>query len=185
MKGFVKHFGEAPGYSVNGLELLNCSFRDFLQAAEEAGADYASYCAHSVMDMFISRNLSSRLCRREHWENLRRWASTMAEGVSIPVIFKIGAQDLDEDVIGAVGIMAESGIPAVHINVGNTSAGAAGPRMISALKGKCGFLIAGGGVKNTEDARRVLAVGADAVAIGTAAMHDPELVGRIQKSLHT
>ena len=158
---------------------------DFLQAAEEAGADYASYCAHSDMRMFTSQNLSSRLCRSQHWDNLRKWASTMAEKVNIPVIFKIGADGLDQGVIGAVEIMAESGIPAIHINVWDTSAGAAGLQMISALKGKCEFLIAGGGIKNTEDARRVLAAGADAVAIGTAAMADAELIGRIQKSLCT
>ena len=156
---------------------------DFLQAAEEAGADYASYCAHSVMPMFVSRNLSSRLCRREHWDTLRKWASTMSEKVSIPVIFKIGAHGLGQDVIGAVEVMAESGIPAIHINVWDTSADSEGLRMISALKDKCEFLIAGGGVRNTEDARRVLAAGADAVAIGAAAMDDPELIGRIQKAL--
>ena len=109
----------------------------------------------------------------------------MAEGVSIPVIFKIGAHGLDEDVIGAVGIMAESGVPLIHINVWDTSAKSAGLRMVSALKGKCESLIAGGGVKNTEDARRVLAAGADTVAIGTAAMDDPKLIGRIQQSLRT
>ena len=158
---------------------------DFLQAAEEAGADYASYCAHSDMRMFTSRHLSSRLCCRQHWDALRKWASTMAEKVSIPVIFKIGARGVDQNVIGAVEIMAESGIPAVHINVWDTSTGAAGLQMISALKGKCEFLIAGGGIKNTEDARRVIAAGADAVAIGTAAMDQAQLIGRIQKSLST
>ena len=158
---------------------------DFLQAAEEAGADYASYCAHSDMRMFTSQNLSSRLCRKENWDNLRKWASTMAEKVDIPVIFKIGARGVDQDVIGAVELLAESGIPAVHINVWDTSVGAEGLQMLSALKGSCEFLIAGGGVKNTEDARQVLATGADAVAIGTSAMNDPALIGRIQKSLST
>ena len=158
---------------------------DFLQAAEDAGADYASYCAHSVMHMFVSLNLSSKLCRREHWDNLRKWSSTMSKKLSIPVIFKIGAHGLDQDVIGAVEIMGESGISAIHINVSDTSAESAGLGMISAVKGRCEFLIAGGGIKDTDDARRVLAAGADAVAIGTAAMDDPDVIGRIQKSLRT
>ena len=158
---------------------------DFLQAAQEAGADYASYCAHSVMDMFVSKNLSSRLCRREHWDNLKKWALTMVEKVSIPVIFKIRTHGVNQDILGAVGLLAESGIPAIHINVWDTSAGSEGLQMISTLKDICEFLIAGGGIKSTEDARRVLAAGADAVAIGTAAMDEPELIGKIQKSIST
>lgn len=156
---------------------------DFLQAAEQAGADYVSYCAHSTMDMFVSRELSSKFCRREHWANLRKWSSTLAQAVSIPVIFKIGAEGVEEDIIGAVEIMVEAGIPIININVHDTTAGSEGLRMISALKSKCELLIAGGGVKNIEDARRVVAAGADAVAIGTAAMNEPGLMGRIQKSL--
>ena len=107
----------------------------------------------------------------------------MAEKVSIPVIFKIGAHGVDQDVLGAVELLAESDIPAVHINVWDTSAGSAGLQMISALRGKCEFLIAGGGIKNSEDVRRVLAAGADAVAIGTAAMDQAQLIGRIQNHI--
>jgi dihydroorotate dehydrogenase len=44
-------------------------------------------------------------------------------------------------------------------------------------------LIAGGGIQNIDDARRVLDTGADAVAIGTAGMKDPGLCGSIQKAL--
>lgn len=158
---------------------------EFLQAAEDAGAEYASYCAHSEMDMFVSRNLSSRLCRREHWGTLRKWSLRLVEALSIPVIFKIGAEGLDQEVIGAVEIMAESGIPCIHINVWDTSKGSAGLDMVSALKDKCQFLIAGGGIKSVEDARRVIDAGANAVAVGTAAMHDPELIGKIQKELRS
>ena len=173
--------GAKVGVSVCCVELQDNV--DFLQAAEEAGADYASYCAHSVMEMFASKNLSSKLCLREHWGTLRKWATTMAEAVNIPLIFKIGAEDSDEETVGAVEVIAEAGVPIVHINVEDSSSGSPGLETISALKGKCQVLIAGGGVKNTEDARRVLAVGADAVAIGTAAMHDPELIGKIQREL--
>ena len=156
---------------------------EFLLAAEEAGADYVSYCAHSDMDMFVRRNLSSRLCRRKHWDELRRWALALARGANVPVIFKIGGSGLDEEVVGAVEILSESGISMVHINVWDTSEGSEGLQMVSALKGKCGFLIAGGGIKDSADARRVLAAGADAVAIGKAAMDDPELIGSIQKAV--
>ena len=44
-------------------------------------------------------------------------------------------------------------------------------------------LIAGGGIKDMEGARRVLEQGADAVAIGTAAMKEAALCGDIQKRL--
>ena len=156
---------------------------DFLQAAKEAGADYASYCAHSVMEMFVSRNLSSKLCLREHWNALRKWATTMVTSLDIPLIFKIGVEGSAEETSGAVEVMAEAGVPIVHINVEDCSSASPGLETLSALKGKCQFLIAGGGIKTAEDARRVLAAGADAVAIGTAAMHEPELIGRIQREL--
>jgi len=35
---------------------------DFLKAAEEAGADYASLCVHSTMEMFISAKVSGAVC---------------------------------------------------------------------------------------------------------------------------
>ena len=34
---------------------------DFLLASQEAGADYASFCAHSTMEMFTKNNTSSAL----------------------------------------------------------------------------------------------------------------------------
>ena len=156
---------------------------DFLQAAADAGADYVSYCAHSDMEMFVSRNLSSRFCCPEHYDTLRTWATAMAQAVSIPVIFKIGAHGPDQETIRAVEIMSECGIPIININVHDTSDSSPGLEMVSALKGTCQFLIAGGGIRNASDARRVLSAGADAIAIGTAAMDDPQIIGSIQKSL--
>ena len=44
--------GAKVGVSVISVKLTDTV--DFLQAAEEAGADYASLCAHSGMDIFIS-----------------------------------------------------------------------------------------------------------------------------------
>jgi len=55
--------------------------------------------------------------------------------------------------------------------------------MVKQLMGKIPFLIVSGGIKDMEGARRVLTAGTDAVAIGTAAINDPELCGKIQKGL--
>ena len=156
---------------------------DFLRTAQEAGADYASYCAHSSMEMFVSKGLSSMLCRPDRWEELTRWARAIVESVEIPVIFKIGARGVDEEVLGSVDRLTQAGVPIIHINVWDTREGAEGLDMVSALKGKCELLIAGGGVKDIEDARRVIAAGADAVSLGNAAMKDPHLIGRIQRQL--
>ena len=155
---------------------------DFLRAAEAAGADYASYCAHSSMAMFVNEGLSSMLCRRDRWAELGEWARAIVEAVSIPVIFKIGATDVEETV-AAVAVMTEAGVPVIHINIWDTQPGAEGLAVLSALKGTCSLLIAGGGVKDVQGARRVLDAGADAVAIGTAAMKDPQLIGGIQEML--
>ena len=179
--GEARKSGAKVGVSVCCVELQDNV--DFLQAAEESGADYASYCAHSVMEMFVSRNLSSKLCLREHWGTLRKWTETMTEALNIPLILKIGLEDSDEETMGAVEVMAEAGVPIVHINVEDCSSGRPSLKTISALKGKCDFLIAGGGIKTAEDAHRVLAAGAGAVAVGTAAMHEPKLIGRIQREL--
>ncbi len=56
-------------------------------------------------------------------------------------------------------------------------------RMVESLRGVCECLIVGGGIHDLAGARRVLGAGADAVAIGTAAMKQPALCGRIQREL--
>ena len=155
---------------------------DFLKAAEEAGADYASLCVHSTMEMFISANVSAALCYRENWDRLKEWATAILEAVKIPVIFKIGADDTP-DTVEAADVIGAVGIPILHVNVVNTDAGSKGLAMLEQLSGKCSFLIAGGGVKDIQGAQRVLRVGADAVAIGTAAMEDPDFCGHIQNQL--
>ena len=176
----ARRSGAKVGVSVVTLDVQDTL--EFLRASEDAGADYASYCAHSTMAMFTDRNLSSVLCRRGHWDELKIWAAAIVEAVSIPVIFKIGAGDVEETV-GAVDCLADVGVPIVHSNVWNTRAGSDGLAVLAALKGRCPFLIAGGKIENVEDSRRVLAAGADAVAIGTAAMKDPDLIGNIQRKL--
>jgi len=172
--------GAKVGVSVVSVDVADSV--DFLAAAEQAGADYASLCAHSTMEMFVSANVSSALCRRENWDQLGKWAQAILNAVQIPVIFKIGLHDTT-DTVGAVDVMTAAGVPIVHINVGNTDPGSEGLAAIKKIRGRCPALIAGGGVKDPEGARRVLQAGADAVAIGTAAMKDSGLCGRIQARL--
>jgi len=176
----ARESGAKVGVSVVTIEMKDTL--EFLQAAEEAGADYASYCAHSTMEMFVSRDLSSALCRPDRLDELERWATAIVEAVSIPVIFKIGLHGLDETA-RAVDVMTNAGVPIVHVNACDTSPGSPGLEALGTLKRRCQFLIAGGRVKDAEDARRVLAGGADAVAVATAAMEDPKLIGAIQKAL--
>jgi tRNA-dihydrouridine synthase len=155
---------------------------EFLEACEDAGADYGSYCAYSGMEMFIRRGLSAALCERRNWQELRRWTSAMVKAVHIPIIIKMGL-DEPQETADTIAVMADSGVPAVHICIHETSPGSEGLRSLPRLKGKCQCLIAGGGIADAAGARRVLDGGADAVAIATAAMKDPGLIGRIQKAL--
>ena len=152
---------------------------DFLVAAEEAGADYASLCAHSEMKMFTEAGLGQALCLPENSNLLKKWASAIVHAVKIPVIFKTGFTQLGETAT-AVETTTAAGVPIVHLNIESSDAQSAGLRALGQLAGKCGFLIVGGGITDAEDARRVFKAGAGAVAIGTAAMKDRTLCGRIQ-----
>jgi len=155
---------------------------DFLQAAQEAGADYASLCAHSPMEMFLQAGVSAALCYRQNWDALKEWTTAILQAVDIPVIYKVGANDTP-DIVDAIDLISGAGVPIIHINVEDAQEGSEGLAMVEKLRGKCTVLIAGGGVKETEDAQRILRAGADGVAIGAAAMKDPNLCGAIQKVL--
>jgi len=171
--------GAAVGVSVISVNLADTV--DFLLAAEEAGADYLSLCMHSVMDMFIGVGLGAALLRRGNRSLMREHLSACLNALKRPFIPKIGigrAQDDRE----AVAEMVSAGVKLIHANVGNAP-GAGGSDVIAELKGHGAFLIAGGGIKTIEDARQVIDTGADAVAIGTAAMQDPGLCGRVQSAL--
>jgi len=172
--------GSRIGVSVATVQLSHTL--DFLTAAEQAGADYASLCAHSSMEMFTEKGLGDHICRYENIDILKEWAIAILNAVTIPVIFKIGLTD-PVDTINTMDILANVGIPIVHINVKETHAGSEGLEILKQLTGKCQCLIAGGGIQNIDDAQRVLESGADAVAIGSAAMKDPNLCGSIQKML--
>jgi dihydroorotate dehydrogenase len=157
---------------------------DFFQAAEEAGADYVSYCAYSSMEMFTGRGLSSALCLRANWAELGRWAKAMAACVSVPVIFKMGLDD-PEETVGAAGIVTEAGIRVLNVVLHDVGPGSGEFGVLPRLRQHCDVLISGGGIRGVADARRFLDSGADAVAIGTAAMEDAGLIGRIQKALRS
>ena len=132
--------------------------------------------------MFVSKGLGRALCRPENAKLLTEWAGAILSAVTIPVIFKIGLTDPVET-LAAVDKLADVGIPVVHINLGETRSGSRGLLYLEQLVGRCQCLIAGGGIRNVDDARRVLDAGANAVAIGTAAMKDPGLCGSIQRAL--
>ena len=174
--------GARVGVSVVSVRIADTV--EFLNAAEEAGADYVSLCAHSTMEMFARVHVSAALCYRENWDRLSEWARAILEAVHIPVIFKVGAYDTP-DTVGAVEVIGAVGVPIVHVNVENTDAGSEGLAMVTQLREMCSVLIASGGVHDIEGAQRTLEAGAGAVAIGTAAMEDPELCGRIQRLLRS
>ncbi len=172
--------GAKVGVSVVSVEMADTL--DFMRCSEQAGADYVSYCAYSSMEMFTSRGLSSTLCKRQNWSELTRWVGAMAECVSIPVIFKMGAYD-PEETVGAAGVIGDAGIQMLNVVLHDVRPGSAEYALLPELKKQCDFLISGGGIQTVEDARRFIDAGADAVAIGNAAMNDPGLIGRIQRAL--
>lgn len=181
-----KHIAEARksgakvGVSVISVNLSDTV--DFLQAAQEAGADYVSLCAHSDMDMFKAEGLGEALCRRENLKLLEKWTSEILHAVRVPFILKAGLGKL-EDMSEALKVAKDVGVTMVHINIMNSAPGSEGLQALRALADDDLFLIASGGIRDIEGAKRVLEAGADAVSIGTAATEDPELCGRINKLL--
>ena len=171
--------GAAVGVSVVSVNLDDTI--DFLLAAEEAGADYISECLHSTMDMFVSRGLSSALLRRDNWPALREWLSAILDATSLPFIAKIGVHDTP-DTEQAVEVMAGIGVNIFHVNVGDAPS-EHGSQVIGRLRRPGRVLIIGGGIGTPEQARQVIAAGADAVAIASSAMDDPRLCGRMQVAL--
>ncbi|MFH2068999.1 MAG: HisA/HisF-related TIM barrel protein [Candidatus Omnitrophota bacterium] len=172
--------GSKVGVSVISIELKHTL--SFLAAAQEAGADYASLCTHSEMEMFTCAGLGETLCEPGNSKSLRRWAKAIMTSIIIPVIFKIGLGDL-QNTLTAVDTLTEVGVPIVSVNVETNSPGSTGLKAVKQFAGHCACLVVGGGIKDLEGARRVLEQGADAVAIGTAAMKNPSLCGDIQKRL--
>jgi dihydroorotate dehydrogenase len=176
----ARESGAAVGVSVVSIDINHTV--DFLRAAEEAGADYTSLCLHSVMSMFVSAGMSSALLWRENWPRLREYLALCLQALSRPFIAKIGFSRLP-DVEQAAGEIVAAGVRLIHANVGQVTT-AEGRDRIRRLKAHGGFVVAGGGIASADDAVSAIEAGADAVAVGTAAMDDPTLCGKLQAALH-
>jgi len=171
--------GAAVGVSVIAVDVEHSV--DFLLAAEEAGADYTSLCLHSTMEMFVTAGTSSALLPRENWPRLREHLTRCLTALNRPLIVKIGLGRMP-DAEQALAEMAAVGVQVIHANVGSAAA-PPGQDVIRRLKRHSGFLIVSGGISALEQAQAACAAGADAVAIGTAAMQDADLCGRLQAAL--
>lgn len=156
---------------------------DFLRAAEGAGTDYVSVCLHSAMAMFVSVGLSSALLDRERWPLMRERISAYLAAVGVPLIVKLGTQR-SRDWPGAVEQLTELGVPCIHADVGDATS-PNGLDAIAELRARTPFLIAGGGMRDADGARRALGAGADAVAVARVAMVDSALCGRLHAELRT
>ncbi len=165
-----------------GVSAISVELRDtveFLLAAEEAGADYVSLCAYSVMEMFTNKGLGCELCHRENRPQLKAWVKGILDTVTIPFIFKFGSL-IQPDATDTVDIIADMGVEIIHAVADSESAGLA---ILSELASRCRFLIGAGGVKDIESARRILSTGAGAVAVASAAMKDPTFLRNLQLQL--
>ena len=174
----ARHSGAAVGVSAISVELSDTV--DFLLAAQEAGADYISLCVHSSMEMFVSQGLGVALLLRENWPALREWVTTILDATSLPFIPKLGIGSPDAE--QAIDVMAELGVEIFHVNVGDAPSDR-GAQAIARLRSPGRTLIIGGGIRTSEQAREVIAAGADAVAVASAAMADPNLCGSMQAML--
>ena len=72
---------------------------------------------------------------------------------------------------------ADAGIRVLNVVLHDVRPGSAEFGLLPQVKEQCDFLISGGGIETVEDARRFIGAGADAVAIGSAAMKDADLIG--------
>jgi len=171
--------GAAVGVSVISVNLDDTI--DFLLAAQGAGADYLSLCIHSSMEMFASEGLGIALLHRENWPRLEEQITRILEATDRPFIPKFGVSGGD-DAEQAVEVMAGVGVNIFHVNLGN-AASDHGKQIIGQLSQPDRILIIGGGIGTAKQAQEVIAAGADAVAIASAAMDDPNLCGSIQAAL--
>jgi imidazole glycerol phosphate synthase subunit HisF len=127
------------------------------------------------MEMFTSVGLGMSIMDRGNTPLLKEWCTTIVKSVGIPLIIKM-SMGQSAKTMDAIKLMIDCGVPIFHVV-------AQGARDIGLLAETCPFLIVGGGIGTTDDARRALDAGADAVAIATAAMKNPALCGRIQGAL--
>jgi tRNA-dihydrouridine synthase len=168
------------GVSVTSIDIENTL--EFLEVSHKSGADYASFCAHSSIKMFMKNNVSSELLLKKNWDDLRRWISKILEKIKIPVIFKIGAFD-NPDVFDAIKIIKEEGIHILHINILSSKKSSNGLEFLRNLNKENILIIASGGVKDVNGALRIMDTGVNSVSIGSEAIKKPEICGIIQKLL--
>jgi tRNA-dihydrouridine synthase len=152
---------------------------EFLLAAQDAGADYASYCAHSTMEMFTSNNSSSALLLKSNWRKLKKLIRIMFKNIKIPFIFKIGAFD-NPDVIDAIKLLRNEGISIIHINIKSNPKNLGTDFLKSFSKNNI-VVIAGGGIRDIKSAERILKTGVDAISIGAASIKNPDFCETLQK----
>ena len=177
------HYSRAKvGVSVISIDVNDTV--DFLSTAQEAGADYASLCMYSRIDMFIKAGLGTALCRKENFSHLKQWVKILLDSIDIPVVFKMGVQP-GIDVTEAVKVTADCGAQIVHVDVKGCGQGCSELEIIKKLAKNSSFLIAGGGVKDIDGARRFIEAGANAVAIAKAAIKDENICGKIQSLLRS
>ena len=86
------------------------------------------------------------------------------------------------DIFETVELLSEKGVQIIHA-AADSSPGSEGLTVLGKLSERCGFLIGGGGARDVESASRILSTGAGAVAVASAAMKDPTLLGRLQSQL--
>ncbi|MDD5135010.1 MAG: HisA/HisF-related TIM barrel protein [Phycisphaerae bacterium] len=154
---------------------------EFFLAAESAGADFVSLCAHSAMEMFTKQGLGYKLCMPENRENLKMWVSKIISATSKPLILKPGSVWHDY-IVESVRTAADMGTPIVHANLGL----AFEPQSIETIKRLSGifdFVIAGGGITGAEDARTVLSAGAGAVSVAKTAIQDRNFIEQLSNEL--
>jgi len=173
----IKARESCAGIAVSAVSIDIADSIAFLSASQEAGADYASFCAHSTMKMFLDTGTSSALLLKENQPKLKAVIKSVLREITIPVIFKIGAFD-NPDVFDAIKIIKDEGIKIIHVNIQNKKK-EEGIYFLKKIDKNGIFLIAGGGIKKIEDAQNILKTGADAVSIGAASIKDPLLCGRI------
>jgi len=175
----AKKSGAKVAVSAIGSEIKGVM--DFLAAAEKAGADFVSLCAHSAMEFFAGQGLGYKLCMPENRDNLRKWISEILSVTTKPLILKPGSVWHDY-VIESVQMAAGLGAPIVHANLGLAYEPQA-LETIRKLSQIFDFVIAGGGITGLEGARQVLNAGAGAVSVAKAAMQDQSFIEQLSREL--
>jgi tRNA-dihydrouridine synthase len=175
----AKQSGAKVAISAIGSQIEDVT--EFFVAAEKAGADFVSLCAHSAMEFFTRQKLGYKLCMPENRDNLKKWVSEILSATSKPLILKPGSVWHDY-IIESVRITAELGVPIVHANLGLAFEPQA-LETIRELSQIFDFVIAGGGITGLDGAREVLNAGAGAVSVAKAAIQDQSFIERLSKEI--